>query len=539
MYDKENSYGSGSGRTPEEERKLSSQQENTAPRGETPASPWRESAAGAAGNSSVGGGQPGPDGSYHYVRPEWSRSAPEQPRTEPVYGAGQTRQSDGGSVPPTPPVPPVPPVHEAGPAPESGKKKTRRGPGWAAVVAMCLCCALLGGAVGGVLAGSVSGGGAAAATETPQLSVAPSGSGSGTTTSTTTGDTMSADAIYDMACEQVVGVTTEMTYTNWFGQTSSSAVTGSGFIISQDGYILTNYHVIEDAVQGGYDISVMLHDGTEYVATVVGTEADNDVAVLKIDATGLNPVTLGNSDDIRVGDTVYAVGNPLGELAYTMTTGSVTALDRAITTEDYTVPVNMFQLDAAVNSGNSGGPVYNTKGEVIGIVTAKNGGSGVEGLGFAIPINDAVTIANDLIAHGYVTGKAYMGVTGYTVDSSAAQYYNLAQGVFLDTVTEGSAAEAAGLQHGDIITKLGDTAITTWEELNAAVRQYKAGDTVTVTYSRNGQTLTTELTFAERPADDETQIQSDQSQDQSQSQGQQQSGNPQFVFPDLGSIFGN
>ena len=523
MYDNENNYGSGgSSRTPEEERKLSSQQENTAA-----ATSWRES---ETGNGGVSNGQPGPDGSYHYVRPEWSRSAREQPRTEPVYGAGQAGQRDGGNVPPTPPVPPV---REAGPAPED-RKKTRRGPGWAAAVAMCLCCALLGGAVGGVLAGSMSGGGATS-TEAPQLSVAPSGSSTGNTTSTTTGDTMSADAIYDMAIRISIGVTTEMTYTNWFGQTSSSAVTGSGFIISADGYILTNYHVIEEAVQGGYDISVMLHDGTEYVATVVGTEADNDVAVLKIDATGLNAVTLGNSDDIRVGETVYAVGNPLGELAYTMTTGSITALDRAITTEDYTVPVNMFQLDAAVNNGNSGGPVYNTKGEVIGIVTAKNGGSGVEGLGFAIPINDAVSIANDLIAHGYVTGKAYMGVTGYTVDSSVAQYYNLTQGAFLDTVTEGSAAEAAGLQRGDIITQLGDTAITTWEELNIAVRQYNAGDTVTVTYYRNGETLTTDITFAERPADDETQIQ----QDQDQEQGQQQSGSPQFGFPDLGGIFGN
>lgn len=188
--------------------------------------------------------------------------------------------------------------------------------------------------------------------------------------------------------------------------TSSAAVSGSGFIASSDGYIITNYHVIQNAYEGNFDINVMTHDGTKYIATVVGTEQDNDIAVLKIDAEGLNPVTFGDSDELAVGDTVYAVGNPLGELEFSMSTGHVSAKDRAITTEESATPINVFQIDAAVNSGNSGGPVYNDQGQVVGVVNAKYSATGVEGIGFAIPANDAVSIANDLITKGYVTGKA-------------------------------------------------------------------------------------------------------------------------------------
>jgi serine protease Do len=394
--------------------------------------------------------------------------------------------------------------------PERPEKKRRRFSA-AGIIALCLVCALLGTAVGlgfgptnlfGAFGAEDSSSSQSALSgDSTQGSVGASSSPT-LTAASVTGDAMAASDLYTMACSQVVGVTTEVTYTNAFGMTSSGAVTGSGFILTSDGYILTNYHVIEYAVQGNYKISVMLYDGTAYTATVVGYENDeSDLAVLKIDATGLNPVTLGNSDDMRVGDTVYAVGNPLGELAYTMTRGMVSALDRDISSQDETTgetkTVNMFQFDAAVNSGNSGGPVYNEFGEVIGIVTAKYSSTGVEGLGFGIPINDATDIANDLIQNGYVSGKAYMGISVQTVSSAVAQYYNMVEGAYVYAVESGSCAEKAGLKMGDIITAMDSAEIKSSSDLVSAKKEHQAGDTVELTVYRDGQYLNLSLTFDE------------------------------------------
>ena len=309
---------------------------------------------------------------------------------------------------------------------------------------------------------------------------------------------ISPSLIFEQAKRQVVGISTEVTYQNFFGMTSSSAVSGSGFIISEDGYILTNYHVIETAYANNLDVTVMLNDGTEYTAAIVGFEPDNDVALLKIEASGLMPVTFGNSDQILMGETVYAVGNPLGELAYSMSTGTVSGLDRLIVTEDAVQGINMFQIDAAVSPGNSGGPVYNARGEVVGIVTAKSGAMNTEGLGFAIPINDAASIATDLMTKGYVTGKAYMGVRlDERYNSMYAQYYNMPLGAYVYSVDSGSAAETAGLQAGDIITKLGDSEISSYSDLKAAVRGYSAGDTAEITLYRAGESITLSITFDE------------------------------------------
>jgi serine protease Do len=307
-----------------------------------------------------------------------------------------------------------------------------------------------------------------------------------------------ASQIYAQALEQVVGITTEVTYTNFFGQTSSSAVSGSGFIVSENGYILTNYHVIEYAYEGKQAITVMTYDGTKYEASIVGVEPSNDVAVLKIDAENLNAVSYGDSDAIAVGETVYAVGNPLGELEFSMSTGHVSALDRVISTEE-SESINMFQVDAAVNPGNSGGPVYNAMGQVVGMVTAKYSETGVEGLGFAIPINDAVSIANDLITKGYVTGKAYMGIRlDERYNSMYAQYYNMPLGAYVYSVDSGTCAETAGIQGGDIITKLGSTTVQSYTELKQALRQFSAGDSTTVTVYRAGEELTLNITFDEQ-----------------------------------------
>ena len=270
-----------------------------------------------------------------------------------------------------------------------------------------------------------------------------------------TGEELTAAQLYEMACQQVVGVNTSVNTTNLFGQTTSSAVSGSGFIISEDGYIMTNYHVIEYAAVYKGELTVIMHDGTTYPAEIIGYESENDVAVIKIDAEGLNPVTFGSSENMVVGEDIYAVGNPLGELQFTMTKGMVSALDRYITTDSKTT-INMFQIDAAVNSGNSGGPVYNTRGEVIGIVTAKYSDTGVEGLGFAIPIDDAVSISTQLIEQGYVSGKAFLGVNVQDITETYAYYLNLPRGAYIYSINDGSCAQTAGLRVGDVITAVGD-----------------------------------------------------------------------------------
>ena len=398
--------------------------------------------------------------------------------------------------------------HEA-PEPEK-KPKGRKGRGFLKAVCLVLVCALVSGAAcyGVVDYMMDRDGGTSGGNQVVLGSAQPNTTGDEEDQSSNaqgavhTGGQLTPQEIYEMACQQAVGVNTEITTQNIFGFTSTQAVSGSGFIISEDGYIMTNYHVISYAVRYGGELTVLLHDGSSYPAQIVGYVEDNDVAVIKIDATGLNPVTLGDSGAMEVGEDVYAVGNPLGELTYTMTEGIVSALDRVITTQDettgQTTSINMFQISAAVNSGNSGGPVYNSYGEVIGIVTAKYGGSnsssgsGVEGLGFAIPINDAVSLATQLIEQGYVSGAA-MGIQVKDVDQVYSdftlQYYDYPQGVCVMQVNSGSAAEDAGMLPGDIITAVDGTAVDGLDEMRLVLRKYSPGDEATVTVFRIGQTL--------------------------------------------------
>lgn len=317
-------------------------------------------------------------------------------------------------------------------------------------------------------------------------------------------DTLSPEEIYLDACQSTVGVIIPGQSANIFGQSSSRTVSGSGLILSENGYVLTNYHVIEPAYTGGTPIQIVTYDGTEYIANVVGIETDSDLAVLKIDAMDLQAAALGNSDEMRVGQAVYAIGNPLGELTYTMTSGIVSALNRSITT-DINVTVNMFQIDAAVNNGNSGGPVYNAYGQVIGIVTAKYSQNGMEGLGFAIPVNDVYTIANELIANGYVSGKAYLGLTLTTVSASVARYYNMVPGVYVYSVEPDSCSQQAGLRTGDIITAIDGQEVLEKSDLLSAVKEYKAGDSADLTVYRNqAYTIITVVFDEELPAEHKT-----------------------------------
>ena len=433
-------------------------------------------------NQTDSGAGSGDSSEYHYVKPESTR----------LYADAEYVRQDEATEPPRYYVPP-----EKKPA--RPKAPRQKGSGlWWKIACICLVCAILGGIAGGALAGQ------AISKKLGESSSAsnPSGSGTSTIAAATTG-TMTPKQIYDMACQQVVGVQSSVTY-NIFGQTASAALSGTGFFISTDGYILTNYHVIEDAYTSNNKINVLTHDGTSYNATVVGIEESNDLAVLKIDASNTNAVTFGDSDSMSVGDTVYAVGNPMGELQFTMTSGMVSALDRSVTTSEYSSAINMFQFDAAINSGNSGGPVYNANGEVIGVATAKYSSSSgsssasVEGLGFAIPSNDAKSIADDLTTTGHVTGKAYMGVSlNEKYDSVTSQYYDMPNGAYVNYVESGSAAAKAGIAAGDIITKVGDKAIASYSDLTSAVKQYKAGDTAKLELYRSGKTISVSITFDE------------------------------------------
>ena len=353
------------------------------------------------------------------------------------------------------------------------------------------------------------------------------------------GQAMTPEQLYAANVDACVGITVSTTMTNIFGYTSTSAASGSGFVITADGYIVTNYHVIEDAVKdSSVSITVSFHDGSSYPATLVGGEEDNDVAVLKIEAAGLQTVTLGDSDQLKVGQTVMAIGNPLGELTYSLTDGLVSALDRLITTgsgSDSTT-MNMLQTNCAINPGNSGGPLFNSYGEVIGITTAKystsSSGTNVEGLGFAIPINDVKNIISDLIQYGYVTGKPYMGITGVTMSASVAQQYgvtNAVLGVYVATVEDGSCSAKAGLQPGDIITAMDEDDVVTFQDLEAAKATHQAGDTVTLTVFRNGEKLELSLTLDEQPRETVTDTSSQQQQ-------QPQQNNQYYGWP-FGGFF--
>lgn len=372
-----------------------------------------------------------------------------------------------------------------------------------AVTAICLAAVLLCGAACLSTVAHVNNVTAAAETADTgvQLSTLSYGDTGATVTPLRAGtstEELAATEIYTLACEQVVGISSTIRGYNTFGQLSSAAVSGTGFIISEDGYILTNNHVVEDAYDDGGTVTVMLHDGSEYPAEIVGVASgDTDVAVLKIEATGLKPVTFGDSDEMLVGEDIYVVGNPLGELTYTMTAGIVSALDRAVAFDSST-KISMFQLDAAVNSGNSGGPVYNACGEVIGVVTAKYGSYGVEGLGFAIPINDAVKIAEELVENGYIS-RPWFGIIVATMTAADAEERGSVAGAYVSSVEEGSCAEEAGIKAGDVITALGDTPVTTTDDLSEAKKAYRGGDSASVTVYRDGETLTLDVTFDEEP----------------------------------------
>lgn len=429
------------------------------------------------------------NGEYHY----------KNGYTQRIYADAHYVPAGENTVPPKYYTPPE--KQERSPKP----RKPRNGKGLKVVRAICMClvCTLLGGTAGAAIVGGrvddrISGlEERLAQAEADNQATAASIQSVQNTSATGIG----ANSVYDLACRQVVSLSSEVSYQSMFG-VMTSPVSGSGFIISEDGYILTNYHVVQQADQAKVPVTVTMFDGSTYEAAIVGTESTNDIAVLKIDAANLDAVTFGDSDKLSVGDEVYPVGNPLGELEFSMSTGHISALNRQIATKTGGDAINMFQMDAAVNSGNSGGPVYNSKGEVVGIVTAKYEETGVEGIGFAIPINDAAAIAEDLITKGYVTGKAYMGVSlDNRYNSMYSQYYGMPIGAYVASVESGSCAEKAGLQPGDIITGIGDATVESYDDLRTAVKNYSAGDSAELKFYRAGESQTVTITFDEAKPD--------------------------------------
>ena len=302
-------------------------------------------------------------------------------------------------------------------------------------------------------------------------------------------DELSPADLYEQNVNSTVGITISARMNSRYGYGYTYEASGSGFIISEDGYILTNYHVIS-----GYDkVTVATYDQETYDASVIGYDESSDIAVLKIDAENLDPVSLGDSSKLRVGDTVFAIGNPLGELTFSLTKGIVSALSRNISTESGS-SMSLIQTDCAINSGNSGGALFNDSGEVIGITNAKYSASGsmeaeIDNIGFAIPINSVKRIVTSIIENGYVL-KPYIGIAVSPLSEETAGVIGVKSGAVVQDVTEGAPADKAGLKVNDVITKVNDKAIKDSNDLVQVISETDPGDVVTFSVYRQGNELT-------------------------------------------------
>ncbi len=445
-------------------------------------------------------GDPAPQSSPE--APQQPQSYSEAPQQMPVY-TEIPWQPQGFPEPPhyTQSIPRAPQPAPSYATPPKKQRKNRKG---IALAALALCFSLLGSLFGGGLVLLMQQDPQQQQQEAPTASSGNSDSSSmleGNRENTVidivqieTGKLLTAAEVYAANVQSTVGITTSIT-TNYWGYQSTSAASGSGFIVTDDGYIITNFHVIEDSDS----ITVSLYSGDTYDADLVGYDESNDLAVLKIEAEGLSPVILGDSDNLNVGDSVVAIGNPLGELTFSLTSGSTSAKDREVTMSN-SLTMNLLQTDCAINSGNSGGALFNMYGEVIGITNAKYSSSGseasIDNIGFAIPINDVRSIVESIIEKGYYS-KPYLGVSVSDV-SREYQIYGLPQGAAIQTITEGSPAEDAGLQVGDIITGVDGTEITGSTDLTSIIGRCKVGDKVALTVYRQGETLEISVTIGEQ-----------------------------------------
>ena len=419
-----------------------------------------------------------------------------QPEPETAYTAPQTDNGAGGA---TPPVHPVQPQDAQPPKKKkkfNGKRVAR------SAVALVLAAAM--GFAGGFVGAKFGGSGKVVIQQVAPSSTADSASGSDNsiTAASSSGSSLTTEQVADLVSPSVVVITKEqVVYSqwSWYGQNQVESGAGSGVIISSDGYILTCAHVVD----GASTITVTIGD-KDYTATLVGEDTTSDIAVIKIDADGLTPATVGNSDSLKVGQSVMAVGNPLGELGGTVTGGMISALNRSVTIQGSSSvnTMSLIQMDASVSPGNSGGGLFNMNGELVGIVNAKSSSSDAEGLGFAIPINDAIKVAQELLENGYVTGRPYLGITYLAVTDAqtASQLGVNAYGVYVVEVVKGGPAEKAGLQAGDRIVSVDGTEIASKDDLGTLMQKHAAGDTLSITIARDGQMQTVNVTLGEKTA---------------------------------------
>ena len=447
----------------------------------------------------------GTDTGYPNVGSSGMNTANQYNDPQPQYTAPNVPpMPDAGAGGVTPPVYPAQPQQAQPPKPKK-KKKFNGGRVARSAVALVLAAAM--GFAGGFVGAKYGGSGKvviqqAAPSAASDSSTGSSGADSTITAASSSGSSLTTEQVADMVSPSVVVITTEqVVYSqwSWYGQSQVESGAGSGVIISSDGYILTCAHVVD----GASSITVTIDD-KDYTATLVGEDTTSDVAVIKIDATGLTPATVGDSDNLKVGQSVMAVGNPLGELGGTVTGGMISALNRSVTIQgtSSTNTMSLIQMDASVSPGNSGGGLFNMSGELVGIVNAKSSSSDAEGLGFAIPINDAIKVAQELLENGYVTGRPYLGITYLGVEDAqtAAQLGVNAYGVYVVEVVKGGPAERAGLQSGDRIVSIDGTEIASKDDLGTLMQNHAAGDTLNITIARNGQMQTVSVTLGEKTA---------------------------------------
>ena len=428
-------------------------------------------ASAASTQSSVGNSGVTPS-AYAASAPSYTWNTQPSQHSQPQYGTGYAAQ------------------HASQPARKKGS---------AGKIALILVAAFIISVVGGVLGSSLS---KSVSGSTGNAVIYQSDTKTSSKTDST-GSAKSANTVESVAANTAASVVEVKTSTiqrgTFFGDYVTSGA-GSGVIISEDGYIVTNNHVID----GANEISVTLKSGKDYKATLVGTDEKTDIAVLKINASGLTPATFGDSDSVVVGEQIVVIGNPLGSLGGSVTTGIISATGREIEVENMTM--TLLQIDAAVNPGNSGGALFNLNGELVGVVNAKYSSEEVEGLGFAIPINTAKATIEDIIEYGYVKGRAQLGITAVEIsDLQTALSAGVRElGVYVYSVNDGSGADKAGLKAGDRIVKIDNQEVDSYATLSKIIDSHSVGDSVKLTYSRNGEQKQVSVKLVEyKPTDNQ------------------------------------
>lgn len=444
------------------------------------------------------------DESTSYPEPEENTGAPEAPQAEPADNRAEAPEHPRSPYASSP----FTGYYDThGPRPAKEKKHPLKPLGklWPKALALVLAAACL---FGGIAIGSRGAGNRqrqleALEAELRALEARLDGLDRSAPTAYTplpAGEVLTPAQVYARNVASVVGITCDSTAVIG-GQSIQTTVTGSGFLLSEDGYVVTNYHVVAEAAT----ITVVTQDAETHEAALVGRDTTADMALLKVEGEHFQPVTLGSSTELAIGDMVVAIGNPLSALEATQTVGYISGKNREVSTDNNVV--NMLQTDAAINSGNSGGPLFNMRGEVVGITTAKYSGTSasgasIEGLSFAIPIDDLKKSMEDLMTQGYIR-SAYLGIRGMDVEAAAVDTYGLPKGTYVESVEPEGAAAAAGVQPKDIITALGDHPVDSFNALARALRAFQAGDRTQITVYRGGQTLVLDITLSERPQDQE------------------------------------